>query len=107
MKSQGSMNIYKPSYGDCSNQGISSKFNDVLIWSGFDPEAPDNAVVVIEDVIMGTPRIRAVPANKEKTWTMFGGCFIYTCNGVVPYSGVAIKLHDRIETQKQTEELSI
>ena len=98
MKNLGRMSIYKHEGSDCSNYGLSSRHDEVMIVDGFDKDAPDNAVVIIEDVILNTPRIRAVPANKEKHWTMFGGCFIYTCNGVVPHSGIAIKLHDRIET---------
>lgn len=91
------MDIFKWNRSDCSNFGISSKFDEVKIWTGFDADAPEDAVVIIEDICAGTPRIRAVPANKKDVWTMFGGCFIYTCNGVVPHSGKAIALHDRIE----------
>ena len=93
----GDMDIYKPGYGDCSNGGISSKFTTVKIWSDFDKDAPENAVVIIKDTCCGEPRIRAVPANKQGKWDMFGGCFIYTSNGVVPHSGTPIKLHDRFE----------
>ena len=98
MPSLGKMDIYKHRGTDCSNRGISSRHDSVIIWNDFDEEAPDNAVVVIEDVIMGRQRIRAVPANQPTTnWSMYGGCFIETCNGVVPHSGIAIKLHDRYE----------
>lgn len=97
-KNQGMMDIFKDSSGDCSNSGISSRHDKVQIWEDFDTEAPDNAVVIIEDICCGKPRIRAVPANKKDKWTMFGGCCIYTCNGVVPHSGEFIALHDRIES---------
>lgn len=99
MPTVGRMWIYKNAkFGDCSNGGISSRFDAVEIWSDFDENAPDNAVVIIEDTVCGGKyRIRAVPANREKVWTMFGGCFIYTSNGVVPHSGIPIPLHDRIE----------
>jgi hypothetical protein len=95
---KGRMNIYKPNYGDCSNNGISARFDEVIIWDTYDTEAPDNAVLIIEDICCGKPRIRAIPANiNPNTWTMFGGTFIYTSNAVVPYHGIPIKLHDRIE----------
>jgi hypothetical protein len=97
MKNQGTMNIFKNKLGDCSNSGISSRHDEVVIWPGFDKEAPDNAVVILEDICCGKRRIRAVPANKEDKWTMFGGCCIYTSNGCVPHSAEFIALHDRIE----------
>ena len=97
MKNLGSMDVYRPHYGDCSNGGISSEHDSVRVWGGFDKDAPRNAVVIIEDQVFGRPRIRAVPAWSEGTWTMFGGCAIYTCNGVVPHAGAFIPLHDRIE----------
>lgn len=91
------MDIFKHVGGDCSNYGLSSKFDEVSIVDCFDKDAPDDAVVIVHDVCCGKPRIRAIPAKSEKVWTMFGGCFIYTCNGVVPNHGIAIPLHDRIE----------
>lgn len=95
---QGTMEIFRWSLGDCSNHGISSRYNEVKIWSEYDVNAPDNAVVIIEDVIMNKPRIRAVPANKPGDRAMFGGTLIYTSNGVVPHFGIPIKLFDRFET---------
>jgi hypothetical protein len=94
---QGRMEIFKYKGETCANGGISQDHDDVLVWSKFDKDAPANAVVIIEDVCCGKRRIRAVPANKEKAWTMFGGSFIYTSNGCVPHSGEPISLHDRIE----------
>ena len=93
----GEMQIYKPKHGDCSNGGISNQFDVVKIWSGFDLNAPPNAVVIVEDKICGNYRIRAVPANKGDKWDMFGGCFVYTSNGVVPHHDTPIKLFDRFE----------
>ena len=97
MQSLGEMNIYKANRVDCSNDGISSRHDKVQVWPDLDDNAPDNAVVIIEDKVMGKYRIRAVPANMGNRWSMFGGTFIYTSNGVVPHSGDAIKLHDRFE----------
>lgn len=99
MKNLGYMDIYKPAYGDCSNQGISSRHDQVIVVDNFDHDAADNAVVVVRDKILnGTvDRIRAVPANSKGKWSMFGGCFVYTNNGIVPNSGMPIPLHDRFE----------
>jgi hypothetical protein len=97
MANLGFMGIFKERNCNYSNGGISSRHDDVIIVDAFDSKAADNAVVILEDKVCGKYRIRAVPANKEKVWTMFGGCFVYTSNGVVPHSGIAIPLHDRIE----------
>lgn len=103
MKTQGQMDIFKHRGQDCSSRGISSNFDEVEIWPELDPAAPDNAVVIIEDECVGRYRIRAVPANEPKQrWSMYGGCAIYTSNGVVPHSNVFIKLHDRFEEKHFT-----
>ena len=97
LKTQGQMNIYKDQCGDCSNGGLSSDYEKVEIWPDYDRHAPRYAVVIVEDICCGEPRKRAIPANSEGKWSMFGGCFVFTCNGIVPHSGDAIKLHDRFE----------
>ena len=97
MKDLGRMNIYKHVGNTCSNGGLSSYNNEVKIVDGYNRLAPDNWVVIKEDVCCGKYRIRAVPANNGIDNCMFGGSFIYTSNGCVPYSGIAIKLFDRIE----------
>ena len=98
MKVLGTMSIFKHEGSDCSNGGISASYDHVIIVDSFDSEAPFNAVVIIEDIVCQRPRIRAVPANSFGKWTMFGGCAIYTSNGIVPHSGTWIALHDRIES---------
>jgi len=103
IKKLGTMNVYKNNGKDCSNGGISSLFDTVEIWNqpkdilDIPPSCPDNAVYIVEDVCVGKCRIRAIPITLRNKSTMFGGCFIYTSNGVVPHHGEAIKLHDRVE----------
>lgn len=99
MEILGKMDIYKHRGESCSNSGISSKYDEVIIVDEFNADAAENAVVIIKDKIINNSieRIRAVPANSKGKWDMFGGCFIYTSNGIVPYAGLAIKLHDRFE----------
>ena len=99
MKILGKMDIYKHNADSCSNFGISSKYDEVVIVDEFHSDAAENAVVIVKDKIINNTieRIRAVPANSNGKWDMFGGCFIHTSNGIVPYSGIAIKLHDRFE----------
>lgn len=95
----GKMDIYKPAHGDCSNGGISHTHNEVVIVNIQSDHAPENAVIVIRDKILSgkVDRIRAIPARHRNKWSMFGGCFIYTSNGIVPNSGTPIPLHDRFE----------
>lgn len=98
-----SMEIYKPSYGDCSNNGIPSRFDKIRIVENVTEsdiqDLQENDCVMIEAVCCGKRRVRCIPAIPylKKTWTMFGGCFVYSCNGLNPWHDEAIKLHDRIE----------
>ena len=97
-KCLGTMDIYKHEGVDCSNGGISSKYDYVKIWSRFDKKAPKNAVVVIKRSYPGGEYdFIAEPARCRNDWTMYGGCFIYTCNAVVPGHDEPIKLHDRVQ----------
>ena len=99
MKNLGKMDIYKPAHGDCSNVWIYNLYDIVIVVDCYDKEAAGNAVIIVHDkIINGTVnRIRAIPANSEGKWPMFGGCFVYTSNGIVPNSGIPIPLHDRFE----------
>ena len=91
------MQIYKHRGVDCSAGGISSRFDDVKVLAEKDPSAPDDCVVILEDVVWDKPRIRAVPANSGDKWAMFGGSFLYTSNRVCKHAGTPIPLHDRFE----------
>ena len=92
------MDIYKHKGESFSNGGISERYDEVRIWPHFDKDAPENAVVIVEDeVLKNEVRIRAVPANREGEWDMSGGCYIHTSNGAAPHYGKAIPLFDRYE----------
>ena len=110
-KSLGSMSIFTDkSLGNSSNNGLSNRFDEVLIWDcDRDENAPENAVYIKERHLFGEVIPTAYPVSRTPNGCvggMFGGCFIYTCNGVVPFSGIAIKLHDRVETQALYNQLS-
>lgn len=111
-KSLGSMSILEDkSLGNSSNNGISSRFDEVQIWDcEHDENAPENAVYIKERHLFGKVIYSAYPVSKTPKGSvggMFGGCFIFTSNGVVPHSNEAIKLHDRIETQDLYNRLSV
>lgn len=95
-KQIGSANIFRDHYGDCSNGGISSKYDSVKIWSEFDENAPENAVVLNSLEFGGKKWFHFVPANKGKKHYMFGGCLLYSCNSLDGFD-FPVKLHDRYE----------
>ena len=84
--------IYRPSFGDCSNYGISHHFDRVALVlpdgnCSFDPalETPPNLCLLRADVIFGSDKIlRVFPAMvneagevvKRPGWWMNGGCFV-------------------------------
>jgi hypothetical protein len=102
MKILGTMDIYKNNGESHSNYGLSSKFEYVRIIKADKSEMAeiqDNDVIIDVSEVCGKPYTRAYDAKLFLSGRrpMFGGCFVYTCNGIVPHSGEAIKLFDRIE----------
>lgn len=106
MKRYGLVNIFKPSYGDSSNRGLSYRFTNVNIIEMEEGESLkeklDGGLLEDNDVILKFEHgiYKAFDAKKEAEgkWLMFGGCFIYTSNGSVPIAHEqAIKLFDRCE----------
>jgi hypothetical protein len=101
MKRYAHIDIFKHEGENYSAGGISSQVDHVNIVTDLDPNdtVQENDVVLIETTVWGKPDIYAVPAKiyMRGDHSMFGGCFIYTSNGIVPHSGEAIRLHDRQE----------
>lgn len=103
------MDIYRRKGCNCSNEGISTRFDEVCVVDhsfakNYPEKLKDNdIVIVIRDCSVNSNfdgYLTAYPAKDwvAGKWQMFGGCFVYTCNGATnPFSGVAIPLHDRIE----------
>ncbi len=108
-KNLGTMYIYKHEGSDCSNGGISSKYDEVILWSCEDSEAPENAVVYVDRVLFGkaAPYLKPVNPPKGLVGPMYGGCICYTSNGAVPHNGEMLKLHDRYETQELYNKLTV
>lgn len=89
--------IYKHLGKDQSNEGISSKYNEVIIWPEFDENAPENTVVIAKRYVLGEELIEALPANKMGRG-MFGGCLLYVSESGCPVSKyMPCKLQDRFE----------
>jgi len=111
------VSIYQRRDGsNCSNNGISSKFDRcILVGEGvpeiFEPSEDTPAVMLRKKSVFGKEYIYASPyhpedPNNDKTWYMFGGQFVYTSDSRMPTKH-PLPLHDRTETQEQYDRLSI
>ena len=112
--------VFRSSYGDCSNSGISSKYNEVMLFDGetdstiraYLSEAErrwaslGKAERVAYPVILVRRRISGAdylhvepwwdPKEGPKPHFMYGGCCIYTSDGRFP-NEYPLRLHDRRE----------
>lgn len=97
--------------GNCSNNGISSKFKSVYLVGENVPEIfetdNDRPVVLVDVKLVGNNKYfyaRPVDEPEGIGW-MMGGCFIWSCDGRFP-SRYPIPLHDRQESSELNEVLS-
>lgn len=106
--------VYKnPLYKGCSNGGISSKVDHVvLIGPGvpeiFEPTDDCPAVKLVRRNIGGKEYLHAEPIEEGKETLigpMAGGSYIYTVDSRFP-NLYPISLHDRYETQKMYDSLT-
>jgi hypothetical protein len=100
MKTKGLLvQVYRDNLGDCTINGISSK-NDSLILVGNGPSegTEENSVKIVTRKFRWGNYIHAEPLiyPKEKSWPMFGGNFIFSCDSRFP-SKYPIPVHDRFE----------
>lgn len=107
------INVYRqptdPFFGDCTNGGITSKFDRLLLvhdqgFVSIDPEnIPDNVVVLVERFICGRVYKHLEPLKSPDAgnlgW-MAGGNIAYTSDSRFP-SDYPLCVHDRQETQAQ------
>ena len=93
-------NIYKDHHGDCSNNGISSRHDCVMVISKENEDTREwtgeNVCVVREKNVFGTRHVYLVPYKLRKQHTMFGGCFVYSSDSRFPENR-PLPLHDRME----------
>lgn len=93
--------------GDCSNGGISSKYDTLLLIhdEGFinvDPEnPPENAVKLVTRFLFGREYKHIEPlASPQHLGWMAGGNIAHTSDSRFP-SDYPLTIHDRQETQEQ------
>lgn len=93
------------SLGDCSNNGISNRFDEVyaLCPDGnveIDLDNPPENLVVFESRDFGTGEyFRFNPYNTNGKWNMFGGAFVWDSDARFSerFSKYPVPLHDRYE----------
>ena len=105
--------IFKSHFGDCSNGGISSKYNEVYLLC---PQGnveidldnpPENLVKLERRELWGEKHYYIRPYKdcpSNKVGYMMGGTFIYTCDSrFSEYCEIhnAIQFNDRTETQRE------
>lgn len=103
--------IFKNGWGDCSNGGVSSRHNEVLVLcdEGFIPvdmdNPPDNLCVVEKRILWGEKHYYVRPyAEPSGVGWMYGGCICDTSDSRwsrLTEVGYPLKLHDRTETQEE------
>ena len=90
---------------NCSNHGISARYDKVILVDAQGPFEPNENTPAVR---LGNNN-RAYPLNEEgnenTVGPMFGGCFIWSSDSRFP-SNQPIPLHDRWETQEQYNILS-
>lgn len=95
--------IFKSGNGDCSNNGISARYTEVLVehprgYVEFDENnPPENLVVIDKKNFSFGSYINAKPVC-IKGHSMMGGTFIYSSDArFTDFSDYPIPLHDRVE----------
>lgn len=109
------ISIYKDSrFGDCSNNGISNRYREVLLIcdEGFinidENNPPENLVKLVTRQLFGREYKHIEPvARPNGVGWMSGGSLVYSCDSRFRrMSEYPLCLHDRQETQEQYDRLS-
>ena len=104
--------IYKPHYGDCSNNGITSKCKHLTLIGENIPEldeATDEAPavkIITREIICGKKvnymHIEPMGKPTGSGW-MYGGCIASTSDSRFP-SRYPLKIHDRQEFNRNMDD---
>lgn len=93
------------SIGNCSNNGISNRYNDVYVLCPdgnieIDLNDPPENLVSFEVRNLGFGKFaRFTPYNNNGKWNMFGGTFVWSCDSRFRehFCEYPVPLHDRYE----------
>lgn len=101
------VNVYDHPLGDCTNNGISSRFKSLCVTNIEGPFEPDEGHPPVQLVKgpMNTARLVSEIDLEEGNWVMFGGNFAYTsdsrfskaCFELLGHHADAVKIFDRVE----------
>lgn len=102
------------SFGDSSNNGVSARFDKLLLIheEGFinidENDLPENLVKIVSRNIQGNLYKHIEPFKKAtKVGYMFGGCYASTSDSrFSKISHYPLAIHDREETQNEYDSLS-
>lgn len=112
------VNIYKHKGDDCSNGGISSRYNEILLLcdDGFInvdmDNPPENLCKVVKRNLWGRGYVHIEPIKeigKDRTGYMHGGCVVSTSDsrfGRATGVDYPVNLHDRTETWQEYDMMS-
>jgi hypothetical protein len=89
---------------DCSNDGISSRYDEVILTDEDGAEAFTKSGTpvckIVKRVIGGEKYVHCQPLENAAAWHMAGGSFVYTTDSrfrELTGSSSPIALHDRVE----------
>lgn len=107
------IHVYRDNLGDCTNEGISSKYNDLLLIceNGYieidENNLPENLVEVVEG-FKGYKYLRPYKkADKDKTGYMMGGNYAGSSDSrFCQINQYPLPIHDRQETWEQYDMLT-
>jgi len=107
------VHVYKDSFADCTNGGVSSKSNGLCVVNvegPFNPSDEYPAAKLVDDAPMGRPYPKIVPLEllEQNKWVMFGGNLANASDSrwriAVEKSGGgpagALPIFDRVEQSK-------
>lgn len=104
------VSVFRDDLGDCSANGLSSKFDKVTVVNcegPFEPSADRPAVKMEFGNIAGTVKVVPVGDEYKDRHSMFGGTFVYSSDSRfakkcaeltgLPFWSGAVPFHDRYE----------
>lgn len=101
------VHVYRHDLGDCSNNGVSARFDRLTITNIEGPSTPSQDAPAAR--LVQRPRVGNVVIEPEETqgqWHSFGGCFAHTSDSRFSEAvrnmsgyefGFAVPIHDRVE----------
>lgn len=107
------VHVYRSDLGDCTNGGLSGKFNTFVLIDDanpvFEATADMPALKLVRRMIGSTEYLHVEPVAEKPEGNvgyMSGGNFVYSCDSRFP-SKYPISVHDRSETVETYNRLTV